>query len=395
LQVCAAIDPVARLEEDEVAPATKDPKSSKDPKDPKSGIASAGKREPMFKLESISQMGSIDFARYASIVLYNPKTVSADAVDRLASWVDQGGGLMIILGSGFETAEAAMDSPLSKLLPGTVKRRTRRALSDRSVGIAPAINSHPIWSIFETPVEELPWVNFSIFRHWDIEELAPDASVLMRFTGSDQPALIEQSKKQGRILTMTVPYPEPVSHEGDQIWSNLYQSQDWTSYALFLGSIRYLAAWNKQQLNYWIDEPAVLDNNVSQFPQQYKLFNPTQEEVRVESAEETLVYPFTRYAGQYRMRGLRPQGPVVRGFSVNVHPDKVSLERIAPDRLDKALGKDQYRIAKERKDVQSSLGEGRYGRDLAPFLLMMFVLMIMAEQTMASHFYSTTKRGTA
>ena len=122
------------------------------------------------------------------------------------------------------------------------------------------------------------------------------------------------------------------------------------------------------------------------------MYGPQNEETRVESSEESLVYTFTRHPGQYRLKGIRPQGPVVRGFSVNIDRKDVSLERILPAVLDKAIGKDLYRIAKDREEVQSSLGEGRYGRDLSPFLLMVFVMMIMAEQTMSSRFYASTKR---
>jgi len=368
--VCFAIDP------DFAETATK-------PKDAKP-------REAMFKLETTAELGTVDLSRYSSIVLYNPNTISADAADRLRAWVDQGGGLMIVLSSGFETADALMNSPMASLLPGKAKRITRREPNDRSISLVPAMANHPIWSIFERPIDEIPWVNYSVFRHWDIEDLDDSSTVLMRFTGSEQPALIEQVRKQGRILTLTVPYPEPTQHSSDQIWSQLYE--DWTGFALFQGSVRYLAAWNKQQLNYLVDEPAFLENNISQFPQLYFLYSPQNEETRIESSDESLVYSFTRHPGQYRLRGLRPQGPVVRGFSVNVDRQEISLDRVLPESLDKALGKDLYRIAKEKEDVQSSLGEGRYGRDLAPFLLMVFVMMIMAEQTMASRFYAQSKR---
>jgi len=388
--VCGAIDPEAQAEQEKSS--SKDAAKS----DTTPSAPSAKFRESMFKLETPSQLETLDLARYSSMVLYNPVSISADAVDKVDNWVAQGGGLLIVLASGFESAESMMNSPIAKLLPGVVKRVSRRAFTDRSMSLAPATKNHPIWDmrdIFGGPIEEIPWVNYAVFRHWDIENLVPEAGVLMRFTGSEQPALIEQSRKQGRILTLAVPYPEPSSHASDEIWSELYQ--DWPGFALFQGCVRYLAAWNKQQLNYQVDEPAVLENNVTQFPQVYKLFNPIQEEVRVESSEETLVYSFTRYPGQYRLRGLRPQGPVVRGFSVNVNRDEASLERILPATLDRALGKDQYRIAKERDEVQSSLGEGRYGRDLAPFLLLVFVMMIMAEQTMSSRFYASSKKGAA
>jgi hypothetical protein len=347
-------------------------------------------REPLYRLETFSQLDASDLSRFSSIVLYDPANLTADASDRLASWVDQGGGLLIVLGPGFESAEALMESPIARLLPGKVKRITRRALSDRSTSLVPATNSHPIWSIFERPVEEIPWINYAVFRHWDIEELAAESSVLMKFTNSEQPAVIEQFVNQGRIITFALPYPGSDGQDREKMWSELYQ--DWPGFALFQGTVRYLAAWNKQQLNYFVDEPVVLENNVSQFPQFYMMYNPIQEDARVESTNENLIYSFTRYPGQYRLRGSRPQGPVVRGFSVNIDRKNISLERVKSDILNKALGKDLYRIAKEQNEVQSSLGEGRYGRDLAPFLLVIFVMMIMAEQTMSSRFYAQPTR---
>ena len=369
-QVCAAIDSEAQASTNNDA------------------TAEVRQSEPMVKLETTAQLATSDLSRYSSIVLYDPTNITADSVDRVANWVEQGGGLMIVLGPGFKSAEEMMASPLAKLLPGKVKRLTRRARSDQSTSLIPSMKTHPIWSIFEQPVEEIPWFKYTVFRHWDIEELSDNASVLMRFTNSDQPAMVEQFVKQGRILTFALPNLEPA-----RVWSKL--SDEWPGFALFLGSVRYLAAWNKQQLNYLVDEPAVLENNALQFPQVYKLYNPIGEDTRVESSEESLVFSFTRHPGQYRLQGLRPQGPVIRGFSVNVNRQDVSLERVIPAMLDKALGNDSYRIAKERDEVQSSLGEGRYGRDLSPFLLMIFVMMIMAEQTMSSRFYASSRKTAA
>ena len=349
-------------------------------------------RAAMYRLGSTTDLEGMDLTRFSSIVLFNPGVIAADAIDRLDAWVNQGGGLMIVLASSFESAENLMASPIAKLLPGKVTSLSSRAIKDRSVSMATSISNHPIWIPFGRPMEDIPWLNYAVFRHWDIEDLDDSSSVLMRFTGSELPAVIEQVRKQGRILTFTLPYPEPDKHTREQIWSELYVKDEWQGWALFQSSVRYLAAWNNQQLNYNVDEPAVLENNISQFPQQYKMVSPQNEETRVESSEESLVYTFTRHPGQYRLKGIRPQGPVVRGFSVNIDRKDVSLERILPAVLDKIIGKDLYRIAKDREEVQSSLGEGRYGRDLSPFLLMVFVMMIMAEQTMSSRFYAPTKR---
>ncbi len=343
----------------------------------------------LHKLGTSIELEGMDLSRFSSVILFNPGIFSADSVDRLAAWVDQGGGLMIILASDFDPVELGN---VAKLLPGKVKGLSTHTLKDR-VSLAPSIKNHPIWGPFEQPIEDIPWAKYAVFRHWNIEDLDDHSIVLMRFTGSELPAIVEQVRKQGRILTFTLPYPEPqMQNDPEKKWSDLYVSEDFIGYALLQGSIRYLAAWNSQQLNYFVDEPAVLENNISQFPQLYRMFSPQKEETRVESSPESLVYTFTRHAGQYRLKGLRPQGPVIRGFSINVDRNDVSLERILPEALDKAIGKDLYRIAKDREGVQSSLGEGRYGRDLSPFLLMVFVMMIMAEQTMSSRFYAQTNK---
>ena len=358
-------------------------------KEPNSSVA-------MYKLGSTSDVESMDLTRFSSIVLYNPGSMSADAVDRLDAWVDQGGGLMIVLASSFDSAELMMESPIVKLLPGKVKRLSSRSINDRSVTLVPEVTTHPIWLPFERPIKDIPWNKYAVFRYWEMEDLDDRSMVLMQFTGSGSPALIEQVRKQGRVLTFSLPYHEPAKDgTPDKRWSELFVGGEFPGWLLFRSSIQYLAAWNKQQLNYYVDETVVLENNVSQFPQLYKMISPQNEETRVESSEESLVYTFTKVPGQYRMRGIRPQGPVVRGFSVNIDRNEVSLERVLPSVLDKAIGKDLYRIAKDRDEVQSSLGEGRYGRDLSPFLLMVFVMMIMAEQTMSSRFYAQTKRAVA
>ena len=350
------------------------------------------------KIENYARFGLLKFEDYSNIVLYDPSDMDADTVDRLQAWVEQGGGLLILLGSASRVAEDLTNSPLIRLLPGTAKRLTRRPLDDRGIVLSPAALNHPIWSIFERPVEEVPWVNYPVFRHWDLEDLRSTAFPLMRFTQSELPAITEDIRKRGRILTWALPYPEPFSHRQGEQWSELTRttaSAEWP-FGLFVGCVRYLASWNDQQLNYRIDEPAVLDNNVQVLPQKYVLFDPSGEQSSVESGEDILVCNYTRYPGIYRLKGLRPQGPIVRGFSVNVDRQEIELNRATQETLDGVLGKDNYRVAKEKSEIESSLGEGRYGRELTPYMMVMLVMLFMAEQTMASRFYgSKAKEGSS
>ncbi len=345
--------------------------------------------------ESIDRISKMDLAKFSNVVLFNPSRLDADDADRLLQWVDGGGGLMLVLGPGFKSAESLMESDVHRLIPGQVRRQSRRELNDNSTFLNPVLTNHPIWSIFERNVNEIPWINYPVFRHWDIENLQPEVAELMRFTDSDLPAIMEWSRGQGRVIITALPYPEPTATALNQPWSELYttSSDAWPGFALFFGTVRYLATQGKHSTNYFVESTAVLENNTTIHPKTYELYNPAGEVVRVHSAEELVTYSFTKMPGQYRLRGLRPRGPVVRGFSVNVDRKEIELDRVSQSALDSAMGSGNYLIAKDRNDVQSSLGEGRHGRDLTPFLLMFVVMMVLAEQTMASRFYASTSRG--
>jgi len=342
-------------------------------------------------VESYSRLAAFDLGRVSNIVLYNPRSVSGNEADRLLEWVRGGGGLLIVLGPALQLPNDQVENGLQRLIPGELKRQTRRALDDRSIFLSPMVDNHPIWSIFERPVREIPWVNYPVFRHWDIEKLSPSATEIARLTGSEMPGLIEGIEGQGRIVVMTFPYPEPEATAQSEPWSELFttSADAWPGFALLVGTARYLATQNKHPVNYTIDSIAVLDNNASQYPKVYELFTPSNEVVRLEADEDQVSYPFTRQPGQYRLRGLRPRGPVLRGFSVNIDRSEISLQRVPNTTLDQAIGPSNYGIAQEKEQVQTSIGEGRYGRDLAPFLMVVIVMMVMVEQTMASRFYTS------
>ncbi|MFN7732492.1 MAG: BatA domain-containing protein [Pirellula sp.] len=349
------------------------------------------------QVEPTSRIGQLDLGKVSHIVLYNPKSLTANDADRLLAWVDGGGGLLVVLGPAASSAEEIAASGLATLMPGTIKRQTRRAPDDFSVVLSPVIDNHPVWTIFERPIQEIPWVSYPVFRHWDLEGLQAGTVELMRFTGSNLPALVEWTRGQGRLMVMTLPYPEPSATAATQPWSELFttSADAWPGYALFLGASRYLASHNKHPVNYSIDTVAMLDNAASQYPKTYELFLPIGDAVRIEAADELVSYAFTKQPGHYRLKGLRARGPVARGFSVNIDRREMSMQRVDLQRLDQILGKDTYLVAKDKEEVQSSIGEGRYGRDMAPFLLVILVMMFMAEQTMSSRFYATAKRGAA
>ena len=367
-------------------------------------------------VEPRSRIGQIELPKYSSIVLFNPSELTADEADRLSAWVNNGGGLVIILGPaavgpgavggaglpnappvpvGSTLLERSAQGGLASLLPGKVRGITQIPLDGDLVVIRPKAEGHPIWNIFERPASEIPWVNYPVRQHWNLEGLDPASSVIANFTQSELPMLVETIRGSGRIIVMTVPYPEPGATAAQGAWSELFttSSDAWPGFAFFLSTVRYLATQSKHPVNYSVGSTAILENNPKEFPRMYELRQPSGELVRVEADEEGLSYPFTQQSGHYRLRGSRARGPLVRGFSVNVAREEVSLKSIERESLAKAFGEGNLWIAKTKEEVQSSIGEGRYGRDLGPFLWVILAMMVMAEQTMSSRFYASQQRG--
>lgn len=358
-------------------------------------------------VEPRSRIAQIDLAKYSTVILFNPSELSGDDADKLSSWVQGGGGLMVVLGPdakwNTEAGSGNNVGGLANLLPGRVRGLKRLQNNTTNEGdrpkptgetvvLNPLLESHPLWNIFERPAKEIPWVNYPINQYWEIESLEESAAVIANASLTDHPILIESLRGAGRIIVMTLPYPEPNPREP---WSELYttSADAWPGFALFLGTVQYLATQNKHPLNYSVGATAVLENNPKEFPKAYELLQPNGEVIRVEADEDALQYTYTQQPGQYRLRGVRARGPLVRGFSVNIDREELSLEKVNRLDLEAGIGKDQLLIAKNKEDVQSSIGEGRYGRDLSPFLWVILAMMVMAEQTMSSRFYANRTKG--
>ena len=150
----------------------------------------------------------------------------------------------------------------------------------------------------------------------------------------------------------------------------------------------FWAKFSKSQLNYLVGQPASLEIIAGIDPEKYELFAPGDEMMRLVASSSNLNFAYTKHSGPYRLRGVGQGVNAVRGFAVNIAKQDLLLDRIPVDSLDSILGKNQYRVAKRKEDVESSVGQARYGSELYPFLMVVVAMVVLAEQAMASRFYS-------
>jgi hypothetical protein len=105
-----------------------------------------------------------------------------------------------------------------------------------------------------------------------------------------------------------------------------------------------------------------------------------------------LLIPNLQVPGVYRLRGVLDR-PVVRGVSVNSSATVTDLRRISKSDLEAVLGKENCRIARDISEVEQSVGEARYGRELFPFALLLVCALLFGEQWMANRFYQWNLTG--
>ncbi len=75
-------------------------------------------------------------------------------------------------------------------------------------------------------------------------------------------------------------------------------------------------------------------------------------------------------------------------MSVNAPAADTLLERIDTAQLSERLGVDTFRVARSRDEIESSVGQARFGRELFPLLMLFVAALFLAEQAMSNRFYS-------
>ncbi len=113
-----------------------------------------------------------------------------------ARYLEQGGGLIVVLGSRRETPR--LDSNWKDLLPALpLERRFVRSRSNPFTSITQVSWEHPAFEVFQD-LHKSSITSTQFYGYWTLDP-NPSATVLARFAEGD-PALLERSQGRGRLL---------------------------------------------------------------------------------------------------------------------------------------------------------------------------------------------------
>lgn len=334
------------------------------------------------RVEPQARLPNLALDDYAVVCLLDPLPLAPPAWETLAQYVRRGGGLALFLGHNADLT--SFDNPVAQQLMGGRLARQWRMPGDVFLTLSDL--SHPLLGPFRDVATSVPWERFPVYRHWGLEDVAPPARIVVRYS-NQQPALVETSLGRGRVLTMTTPVSDPLRARGRQSWNELPTGDDaWPYVVLAHELVRYLAGAGGTRLNYLAGETAALPNDRDTHPERYQLFTPLDQPQDVTADGGQVTVRFTELPGAYRLKGFRQQ-PVVRGFAVNLPESASQLERLDRAALDDLLGDGRYHFARNQDEIVLGVGEARLGREFYPFLLPLLALLLGLEHLLANRFY--------
>ena len=169
------------------------------------GIGSA----PAFDVDvtTLDRLGASSLETRDVVILDDAGAPSSDAARRLASFVNDGGGL--IVASGDRGATASWPSVIRAVLPAAIGATVDRTAT-RGGALGTLDRAHPALRLFSTP-RSGDFSSARVYRYRRAEPVA-DAAVLARFDDG-APALVGQAAGQGRVLVWTSTF--------DGIWNDL------------------------------------------------------------------------------------------------------------------------------------------------------------------------------
>lgn len=333
--------------------------------------------------KEITQIGktalaSVDFAKYQAVVLSNLSRLTDVQLTNLESFVRKGGGAFLILGNDVDP-EFYSEQLLKRFLALNV----RGALAPTKIesGFFSFENvdlNHPIFQIYrDVEKDRLPIIKFSSI--FELPE-SGEARTLIRFNVG-KPALLERSLGAGKVLLLAASLDES---QGDLVVHPFFVP-------MINRAVEYLASDLSR-----LDEDILVGSKVTRelsadlAGQGMELFTPEMKRIALQPSFQTdkliLKIDQTHLPGINDIRlstSPSARGEVVDRFAVNIDPRDSDPERIEISEVEKRLEGFPFFYIRPQDDMEQSILQSRYGKELWKTLLWMAAALLGVEMFLA------------
>lgn len=333
-------------------------------------------------------VGQMDqpFGNADVIYLINVLSVSDENWDRLGRFVEEGGGLGVMLGDeDIESTRSYNRGRAQLFLPASLdiwrEEDCRMSLEDVS---------HPILRKFRDYSDGAAILenDVRIFQFWSVAP-AEGATSLITFTDENQsPALLERVHGKGRVVMFTTDVD--VKPPGWR-WNNfpLPTIGRWTYLAFAEQTTEHLSGSTDVVVNYIAGEDPFVGMASTPEEREFLLRKPglTQQRLTLESGEDTLLIEGLDALGNYDLLTLGDRRDLLAGFSLNTPPGESDFTRLLDDELDQLLGEDAYHVARSIDELKGEIQASDIGQEMFPFILALAIVFFCGEHFVANRFY--------
>jgi hypothetical protein len=322
---------------------------------------------------SKSALSGIDFNKYQVVIFSNLSELTDVQLTNLERFVQRGGGVFFILGDDIdpEFYSSQLVKRFFGLNVGTPLTATKNVGGFFSLEKLDL--NHPIFQVYrDVEKEKLPLIKF--FSIFELPE-GKDVKVIARFN-LGKPALLEKSYGAGKVLLMTAPVDES---QGDLVVHPFFV-------AFVNRTVEYLASDLSR-----LDEDILVGSKViRELPPDLAdkgigVVEPDMKKIALQPSFQTdkliVRVDDTHLPGIYSILSeLSPSstGEVVDRFAVNIDPKDSDPQKIEKSESEKKLEGLSFFYINPQDDVEKSILQSRYGKELwKTFLWIAFGLLAL------------------
>ncbi len=329
---------------------------------------------------------------YAAVFLLDVGQPGEGHWRELTDYVKQGGGLVIGVGDRVWSNREAYNASGRELLPATLE--AVKVHEDFSFGRPDLTNT-----LFTQNTRELlsELSRIPVYKTMTVSP-TQDARTLLSYQ-DETPALVERvvqgGSAPGRVLLWTTAlYRVP---ETTKTWNEF--PLEWPFLQLMGQTVPYLAGTAGRRLVVEAGETVTLPVDAAKGFTDFSAQPPGSgaEPIGLNppSAGGPLVIPALTInspghdpVGHWTIAASKPGGGAsTLGFSVNSPTSEAQLSLMEPKDLDGLFGKDHYKLADDPTSLKRVQEEVTFGREIFPWLMMLILLIVTAENALANMFY--------
>jgi len=339
-----------------------------------------------------NRLSDAKLAEYRAVILMNVSEIRDESWNNLERFVQEGGGLGVVLGSSVHWQKGR------GVKPSSYNTAAAQAVLPASLDVSRKFTppeyldlrntTHPALKLFADLGGAGDLVLRDVRYYWRLKA-AVGSQVVSRFTGdAHDPALLERGLGRGRSLMLAT------ALDLRWQWNDLARS-DW--YVVLVDQlVGYLAQRSGEAYTYEANTSLAIQLFPSRPVTEFSVVTPDGSQQPGQSRDgQSLTIDVSESLGHYQVRGRGDAAEWGAGFSLNLDAAERDLTRLGSEDLDALLGADRYQVARDLEELERRVGDMRVGREVFPLVLVLLLLAFCCEHLVANRFYDTDRGGQA